>query len=648
MRNLEGGHMENRLWKQLLNNDSLLSGWHLARREAYLDSLEENNLLNAFADDLDNNIKEIRRRLQSETYRPYALRRIDLPKGNLSVRPGSVVAIPDKVVLLSIIRLVAPILDEKLSQAVYSYRIKKNYDQSSMFLETDDIDFPFLKKKFISSKIDPFEPWYGAWPIFDEASRHAFLSEGYKYLAVSDISAYFENIQLGFLKESLLRHLPHEPKIVNTLMSFLEFWTVKTDSGTKELRGIPQGTVISSVLGNIFLLPLDNKIQELAKEVGNIRYLRYMDDVRIFCKDMKDARKAIFTMDTTIRSMHLNVQTAKTIILSEYEGEISNYLIDKRIDALSTICDEVKDHISKKTLTQKLSSRYIHRLSDIARMEAGFGEQKIIGSKKPLAGLSLRAFRRWTTAHMYLDSSIYISRLLSEIKRNPDSRLTKRLISTAIRFPRKSIIISRMMEFLKSEYNIFPYQEAEIIRSFRYMSQIPKEVSDYCYNKLMKGSTHFYIRIQCAFLLNRVVMPHKRLRRIEIILPRVVNPHVQIAMYSLLMQYNGEKNAELVRSMLFHPNDHIRNVGRYYRNIKYNIESSETLIKHIFDKDHPQRLSDNMHKIFIMSSSKVKEIKSLLLKQLRTGRVSCQIVGLRSTLSVVYKKLIEEIEEATL
>ena len=119
---------------------------------------------------------------------------------------------------------------------------------------------------------------------------------------------------------------------------------------------IPQGNFVSSFLGNLFLLPLDEMFVEFEKE-HDCKYFRYMDDVRIFAKKIEDARLSVFKMDRQLRLIHLNVQTAKTKILDHKIGEISNELIDERVDDLSRIIDRIqKKKIRLKTFPRKLIS----------------------------------------------------------------------------------------------------------------------------------------------------------------------------------------------------------------------------------------------------------------------------------------------------
>jgi hypothetical protein len=64
-----------------------------------------------------------------------------------------------------------------------------------LFSQADVNDIPFLKRRTIrSTSIE--EPWYEAWPEFDEAGINAFREQGFTHLTKTDITAYFENIDL--------------------------------------------------------------------------------------------------------------------------------------------------------------------------------------------------------------------------------------------------------------------------------------------------------------------------------------------------------------------------------------------------------------------------------------------------------------------
>ena len=215
---------DNELWDRLLDLKTLKLGWHLARRDAKEDFLDLPFYTDVYAVRLERKLREIQRLLATERSRTLAAVEtlVEVPKGTLAIRPGSVPTFADRIVLQSIIALIAPVIDPRISDAVYSYRVrdKKPDPRHRLFRESDVVDLPFLKSRTISRELDPFQSWYDAWPEFDEVSKRAFGEEGYNYLAVSDIAAYFENVQLLILRDQLLALLNGEAKISDTILCF--------------------------------------------------------------------------------------------------------------------------------------------------------------------------------------------------------------------------------------------------------------------------------------------------------------------------------------------------------------------------------------------------------------------------------------------
>lgn len=633
------------LWEKLLDPKTLERGWHLARLDTKSDFAEDLFSTDTFGHGLGFRIQELSSRIKTESYQPRPLFRLEVPKGSLGFRPGSIIPIQDRVVVSSIILLIAEILDSRLPDSVYSWRLKRPIPKKGSIFEDSDIGkFPFLKKTTIRYKFDPFLPWYNIWPKFDQEARQAYIKEGYRYLAVSDIAAYFENIQLPILRDLLLQHFPNEHHLLNLLFSFLETWTQKTADGRVHLRGIPQGNFVSSFLGNIFLLPLDLKFQNFEKSNG-ARYFRYMDDVRIFTKHIEDARLAVFTMDRELRRLHLNVQTAKTKILDHKAGEITRTLVDDRVDEISKLIDEIEGHNKNGTLNVNRKFRYLKRLNDIAKKEVK-GRQKLLGSKPPLRGLSVRAFSRWIYAHTRLGSSKYIDRLLKEIESNPDFKLTKKLVNTTRLFPNKRKIESRIYAYLNSNKNIFPHQEAECLRALRYIGNLHKPIIERAITHIRNMQGDQYVRMQSAYLLSRTNISNSLLSEFEKIFEIENSSYVQVALSAVIVQRRSN-NGELIRKLVFHPNEKVGDIGKLYRSVKLEDNLAANRLEHMFRPETPWLLCDNMLFVHLMSVSNNDKIRKRLLTKLREPRLKHPVFGLRPILKDVFTRTRESLRNGS-
>lgn len=601
--------MTNALWNRLVADNSALSaGWHLTRNEVRADFVEDIPIVDAVGYSQHSIVTEIRRCLATNTFEPHPPIRVDVPKGSLGIRPGSLINLNDRIVLYGMLRLIAKKLDQRLPTGVYSYRVKKDEDKRSLFEETDIVDlpffnFPFLKKSTIAKHIDPFEPWYALWPEFDAKSREAI--DEYPFLSISDISAYFENISLQILRNQLSRELAEEPKIVNTIMQCFEAWAERTEDGFRPLRGIPQGTSISSFFGNFFLLPLDQAFEEFGAK-NDIRYFRYMDDVRIFSKDEATARKIVFHMDRVIRSLHLNVQSAKTKILRG--PEIHQTLIDERIERLKVLKEKISVTL-KENNSHAARSKLIRELKQIGNEKPKNREaQKLIGSHKPIKDLSLRAYRMWISCHVQLGDNSYLNSLFHELQRNPDHRLTRTFVNSLRTFPRSISFAKKALGFMESDLNIYPLQEAELLHAIRYSSRIPLSIQNKTVNNATNQDKYFYIRVQSCNLLTRFKLSKPQLDKLSHTFDSEGSEMVLTAIALPLGQLRDERNSNVVRRLVHHPNIRVALLGKHIRHIKNDQQYSFRYLDFVFEKNADMRICDHLGLLSYISQSRVKDI----------------------------------------
>lgn len=622
------------LWNSLLTQSVITRGWHLARADVRQDFAEDLLSTDVFASDLKGNVNEILHRIRTRTHQPRPLFRIEVPKGQLGFRPGTVIPIQDRTVVSAIALLIAEKLDPKLPATVYSWRLKSPIPKKgSIFGEGDVTDLPFLKSSTIRKKVDVFEGWYVRWPQFDRETRAVFQDAGYRFMATSDISAYFENIQLPILRDHLLRHLPDDSDIVNLLCSYLESWCERTVDGRTHHRGIPQGNFVSSFLGSFFLLPLDELFESLQEDM-DVRYFRYMDDVRIFSKDRESARRAIFSLARCLQGLHLNVQSAKTRIYDESAREITSHLTDSRIDDLSSIIEATQG--KRKTMDETQVRSVLKQLNDVARRKPADG-QPIHSSKASLEGLAMRAFLRWMTAHQLVDSDEYVGRLLRELSKSSDAKLTRKLVSTSRQFPKKRSIESSIMRLLHEGKILHPHQHAESLRALRYLSSLDSSTVSHCLELIQTDSEDRYLRMQASYLLWRVELQSSDLRKVEKQFLAEPDFYVQAAMTGLLAQ-RRENSHEVVRLLVFHPNEKIRDIGRIFRSVRNDVTVAKDTLRHIFRSEASWGLCDSMPYVHLMGLSRNREILENLIRALKPLRRSHPIVGLRPVLDGIYAR----------
>src|ERR1051325_12096321 len=223
------------LFKKLCTPQSIGIGWHLAHGDSRDDFATDPLGYADYAFMKDNRFRFITEQIRDQHYRFSRLTDIDIPKSGLSVRPGNVLPIEESSILHAIVYLIAPKIDRHLHKSVYSYRLAKDWKQrarkaDSLFRHADVANIPFLKRKTLAA-INIEEQWYDAWPEFDAESVRAVKKKGFTHLPKTDITAYFENIELSTLASMLNNFLPTHPAIINFFTQILHYWPRHTRSG---------------------------------------------------------------------------------------------------------------------------------------------------------------------------------------------------------------------------------------------------------------------------------------------------------------------------------------------------------------------------------------------------------------------------------
>ena len=119
---------------------------------------------------------------------------------------------------------------------------------------------------------------------------------------MQDIEKYFDCIDPEILMQEVEKEVS-DGRVLKLIRSYLEQEVLDGMKKWKPERGTPQGAVISPLLSNLYLHPVDEQM-ERAGEV----MIRYADDVVILGRDERQARKALrkFRKELAQRGLRLN------------------------------------------------------------------------------------------------------------------------------------------------------------------------------------------------------------------------------------------------------------------------------------------------------------------------------------------------------
>jgi RNA-directed DNA polymerase len=233
--------------------------------------------LEMFEQNLEANLEKLSRTLKDGTYRPQEVRRTWIPKpGSNDKRPLGIPTVRDRVVQTALLNVLEPIFERDFAKHSYGFRPKRGC-------------------KDALRRVDEL------------------LNAGNIWVVDADLKSYFDTIPHKQLMERVAEKVS-DGRILELIQSFLtqgvmdglELWTPE--------EGSPQGAVVSPLLSNIYLDPLDQKMER-----EGIEMVRYADDFVLLCRTEEDARGVLQRVQDWTAQAGLNLHPEKTRIVNASE-----------------------------------------------------------------------------------------------------------------------------------------------------------------------------------------------------------------------------------------------------------------------------------------------------------------------------------------
>ena len=235
----------------------------------------------AYYKDLDENLKDLLKRLNSGAYKARPSRRAYIPKRDGGLRPLGIAALEDKILQRAVVEVL---------NAIY---------------EQDFLGFSY-----------GFRPGHSQHDALDALSV-GITTKKVSWVLDADIRSFFSEIDQSWLMR-FLEHRIADKRILRLIKKWLSAGVIEDGKWSETSEGSPQGASISPLLANIYLhYVFDRWVSRWRKEParGDLIVTRFADDFIVGFEHLGDAKQFLHDLRDRLAKFGLELHPEKTRLI---------------------------------------------------------------------------------------------------------------------------------------------------------------------------------------------------------------------------------------------------------------------------------------------------------------------------------------------
>lgn len=253
---------------KVYRQQTLKAAWHKVKGNAGAAGVDGQSV-KQFGWRAESYLAELEQALKAEECQPEPIKRVEIPKAGGKMRPLGIPAVKDRIVQTALKLVIEPIFEREFEESSYGFRPQRSAKDA--LREVDEL-----------------------------------IRQGYSHVVDADLESFFDTIPHAALMRQIEERIS-DGRVLELIGLFLSQDIIHGMKRWTPTGGTPQGAVISPLLANIYLHPLDRQMKQ-----QGYRMVRYADDFVVLCRTAQQAQAVLEEVKSWVEQNGLRLNADKT------------------------------------------------------------------------------------------------------------------------------------------------------------------------------------------------------------------------------------------------------------------------------------------------------------------------------------------------